>query len=370
VSNFDGKGPVRAGERRSLGPWGTVDMGGNVKEWCANLAGDRRRYILGGGWNEPAYRFRESEARNPWDRPPTFGIRLVKTAGDDTPAFAPVARVYGDPKSVVPVNDVEYDVLRRFYAYDRTPLNARVDAVDGSSPLYRKETVTFDAAYGGERIRAYMFLPKNAKAPYQTIVLFPSAYARQATSSTHLDLLTFDFIIRSGRALLYPVYKGTFERGGGQPLSGPSAMRDIHVAWGKDLFRAVDYVETRTDVDKDRLGYYSLSMGAYYGPIPVAQEPRFKAAIFAAGALRFNYPPEIQPANFMPRVKVPVLMVNGRDDLSAPVEAQRRVFDLLGTPPEHKRHVILEGGHVPNDIRALFREVLDWLDKYLGAITR
>ena len=25
---------------------------------------------------------------------------------------------------------------------------------------------------------------------------------------------------------------------------------------------------------------------------------------------------------------------------------------------------MLDGGHVPNDFRALIREVLDWLDKY------
>jgi pimeloyl-ACP methyl ester carboxylesterase len=69
----------------------------------------------------------------------------------------------------------------------------------------------------------------------------------------------------------------------------------------------------------------------------------------------------------MPHVKIPVLMINGRDDFSASQAAQERVFELLGTPPEHKRHVALDGGHVPNDRRGLMREVLDWYDKYLGA---
>ena len=136
--------------------------------------------------------------------------------------------------------------------------------------------------------------------------------------------------------------------------------------WAKDLFRAVDYLATRPDVNMGKLGYYSLSMGAYFGPIPVALEPRFKVAVFSSGGLRYNFPPETQPANFMPRVKVPVLLVNGRDDFSSTLAAQDRFMELLGTPPDQKKHVVLEGGHVPNDWRATMREILNWFDRYLG----
>jgi dienelactone hydrolase len=368
LSNFDGKGPTRAGERQGLGPWGTLDMAGNVKEWCLNeVQGTSLRYILGGAWNEPNYRYREIDARNPWERLPTFGVRLVKNDGPADAAGAPVTHIYGDPKSIVPVSDELFEVYRRFYAYDRTPLNGRMDGPDEAGPHWRRENVSYDAAYAGERIPAYLFLPKNATPPYQTVVFFPNAYAVNVDSSLNLDYYTFDFVIRSGRALIYPVYQGTFERRRAV-APGSSAMRDLHVQWAKDFFRTVDYLETRQDVDTQKLGYYSLSMGAFFGPIPVALDHRIKAAALASGGLRFNYPPEIQPANFAPRVKVPVLMVNGRDDFQAPLPSQRRLFELLGTPPEHKRHVALEGGHVPNDMRGLIREVLDWFDKYLGPV--
>jgi predicted Ser/Thr protein kinase/dienelactone hydrolase len=367
LSNFDGKGAAKTGERRGLGPWGTVDMGGNVKEWCRNaVEGQERRYILGGGWNEPHYRFRDSEARDPWSRQLVNGMRLVKNLGPPGDAYAPIAGVYGDPRSLVPVGDPEFDVLKRFYAYERSPLNARVDGVDDSSQYWKKEIVSFDAAYGGERVAAYLFFPKNAAPPYQTIVLFPNGYARVAGSSQFLDYGTFEFLIRGGRALLYPVYKGTFERGGGKPPQGGS--RDMALQWGKDFFRAIDYLETRPEIAKDKLGYYSISMGAYFAPIPLALEPRIKVAVLSAGGLLFKRPPETQTANFMPRVKMPVLVVHGRDDFSAPHDAQVRFFELLGTPAEHKKKVTLEGGHVPNDIRELFRETLDWFDKYLGPV--
>jgi hypothetical protein len=65
---------------------------------------------------------------------------------------------------------------------------------------------------------------------------------------------------------------------------------------------------------------------------------------------------------------VPVLLVNGKNDFQAPMAAQLRFMELLGTPPDHKKHVALEGGHVPNHFRGLVREALDWFDKYLGPV--
>ena len=377
LSNFDGNGPLKAGERQGLGPWGTLDMAGNVKEWCANaVEGSGLRYILGGSWNEPHYRYVEEDARSPWDRRPTFGVRLVDKDGASPDVARPAARLTGDPKSVIPVSDELFEVYRRFYAYDRTPLNARVESADNTGEHWRKETISFDAAYAGERVSAHLFLPKNAQPPYQTIILFPSRYAVNAGTSRNLDYSRFDFIIRSGRAVMYPVYQGTYERRNpeaeapvrSEAIDAPGRLRDLHVQWAKDFFRAADYLETRTDIDNSRLAYYSLSMGAFFGPIPVALEPRIKVAVFASGGLRFNFPPEIQPANFMPRVKIPVLLVNGREDFQVPYDHQRRFFELLGTPPELKRHVALDGGHVPVDDRGVIREVLDWFDKYLGPV--
>src|SRR3954463_8692152 len=368
LSNFDGNGPTRAGERAGVGPWGTADMAGNVKEWCVNaVAHAHERFILGGGWNEPSYRFTEAEARDPWRREQTFGVRLIKNLGPGGAAAEPVVAVNPDPNTVVPVSDTEFDAYRRFYAYDRTPLDVRIESTEDSAPMYRKLRVSFAAAYAGERVPAYLFLPKSIKPPYQTIVLFPSAYARAAPSSEHLDLSFFEFIVKSGRALLYPIYQGTFERHGGAG-TGTSGIRDMQVQWAKDLFRAVDYLNSRDDIDHQRIGYYSISMGAYFAPIPLALEPRLKTAVIISGRLRYDYPPEIQPANFMPHLKVPVLMINGLNDFSASQGAQERYLALLGTPAEHKRRVPLEGGHVPNDKRGLIREVLDWYDKYLGPV--
>jgi hypothetical protein len=49
--------------------------------------------------------------------------------------------------------------------------------------------------------------------------------------------------------------------------------------------------------------------------------------------------------------------------------SQRALFDRLGTPTAHKRHVVLPGGHIPDSLPASMKEILSWLDKYLGPVT-
>ncbi len=117
------------------------------------------------------------------------------------------------------------------------------------------------------------------------------------------------------------------------------------MTWAKEVFRAIDYLETRPDVDKPRIAYYSLSLGAFFGPIPVALDPRIRAFVFASGGLRFNVPPEIQAANFMPGVKTPVLLINGINDFAVPASARKRFPELLGSPSEDKKLVELEGAY-------------------------
>jgi dipeptidyl aminopeptidase/acylaminoacyl peptidase len=63
---------------------------------------------------------------------------------------------------------------------------------------------------------------------------------------------------------------------------------------------------------------------------------------------------------------VPVLMVNGRYDYIFPLEAQRLLFDNLGTPAADKRHALFDYGHGSPPRAEILRETLGWLDKYLG----
>src|SRR5207302_988891 len=98
-----------------------------------------------------------------------------------------------------------------------------------------------------------------------------------------------------------------------------NARRDWTIQFAKDVSRSVDYLESRPDIRSDRLAYYGLSMGGSFGTIFLALEPRLKTGILAAGGLLGDKPPpEADVLNFAPRVRVPVLMLNGRYDFVAP----------------------------------------------------
>ena len=146
-------------------------------------------------------------------------------------------------------------------AYDPRPLNDKIERTE-DAPDWRRETITLDTAYG-ERLILYLYLPKSTAPPYQTVVYFPGGDAQLIRSSRELNLTNVDFVIRSGRALAFPVYKGTYERI--VPLTGPNAGRDLTIARVKDFGRVVDYLVTRPDVDTARLGYYGASLGAFAG---------------------------------------------------------------------------------------------------------
>jgi dienelactone hydrolase len=217
---------------------------------------------------------------------------------------------------------------------------------------------------------ANLFLPKNTSPPYQTIVFFPGSDARTARPFSDVHLYAVDFLIKSGRAVMFPEYKGTFERFEKLPERGTIADRDQIVEQVKDVRCSIDYLETRPDLDTSRVVYYGFSWGASEAVIAAAVETRFKIAVLASGGLpsRWEPRPEASLVNFAPHLKIPVLMINGRYDYVAPLQtSQEPLFRLLGTAPADKRHVVLESGHgLPPT--PFFKEVLDWLDHYLGAV--
>ena len=368
VSNFSGKGPARVGSYKGLGPAGTYDMAGNVKEWCWNEGAGGRRFILGAGWNEASYNFLDFDAQAPFQRSVAYGIRLMKEIEPSAPdATASIPKLTRDFTTEVPADAAAFEIVRGLYAYDHTPLNVTLEGVEEAA-AWRKETVSYDAPYGKERIPAYLYLPKNASPPYQAVLYFPGGDAQLLRSSRDLPLLFVDFVIRSGRALLYPVYKGTYERI--LQAAGPNDRRDLSIARVKDMQRSIDYLLTRADVDKERLGFFGLSTGAAAGVRFTAIETRLKASVLMAGGMpSVRLPPEIENLNFAPRIRVPTLMINGRSDFTFPYEtSQLPLFRLLGSPADRKAHVTFEGSHIPLRPHDVIRTILDWFDKYLGPV--
>jgi len=372
VSNVNGAGPAAVGTYGGIGAYGTLDMAGNVKEWCWNeIAG--QRYIRGGAWNEPAYMFAARDARPPWDRSAQNGIRCVRyDAAEESALQEPVARPILGLSKEKPVSDEVFRLYQSLYAYDPTDLEARVEGIDEENSYWKREKVSFAAAYGNERVLGYLYLPKHATPPYQTIFYMPSGYALNLPSPQPAEERLFDYMVKYRRALFLPVLKGMYQRRYAAPEAGPNEERDRLILESKDFRRSIDYLVSRPDVDRDRLGAYGFSRGAIL-PVIAAGEHRLKAAVLGSVGLSFDPSmlPECQPLNFLPRFKVPTLMLCGRSDFFFPVEtSQRPMLGLLGAPDKDKKLVLLDGGHFPasSSFSILIKETLDWFDRYLGPV--
>ncbi len=370
LSNFGGEGPWPAGSDRSMNRFGVVDMAGNVREWCRNASSrDGHRFILGGGFNDAGWSFNDAFAQSPWDRQPTNGFRCIRPldpAGDD-PALAQVIEMpFRDFYKETPVSDETFRIFLRQFEYDRTPLNAEILSEDDQGD-WTRQRVAFDAAYGGERVLAWLYLPETPP-PHRTVIYFPGSNAIHASSSEGETGQRFSFLLKSGRAVMFPIYKGTYERGDELDSDYPEETnfyKDHVIMWGKDLARSIDYMETRDDLDTGRLAFFGASWGGVMGTILPAVEPRIQVnLLYVAGLLFQRALPEADQINYVGRVRQPTLMINGEFDFFFPVEtAQKPLYDLLGTPQADKKYVVYPGSHaVPRT--ELVRELLEWLDRY------
>jgi len=376
-SNLQGDGPRPVGQNRAMSTLGIYDMIGNVREWCRNEAGPGQRGTRGGGWMEPPYMANWVHPKSAWDREPSLGFRLAKTFDDDQrlarllePVSPPARRDYRDD---VPVSDSEFEIYRRMYTYDPSPLNAEVQEVV-EFKHWRRETVAFDLPYG-ERGGAIVYVPKSSQRPFQAIVYWGGSGLLNQRSADEEWLQPFDFLVRAGRVVALPIFKGAYHRDDDEfsithekllNKTETREFRDIQIRWVQDVSRTVDYLESREDINPNALGYYGWSFGGMSAPFVLTIDNRFKAAVLNAGGFwDAHYLPEADAINFVSRVKTPVLALNGEYDVVFPLETSLLpMFEMLGTAPENKKLYLVPSDHiVPQD--ELIRETLGWFDRYL-----
>jgi cephalosporin-C deacetylase-like acetyl esterase len=273
-----------------------------------------------------------------------------------------------------PVSDEIFQIYKNLYKYDQRPLNENRISSDDSHIHWIRELIEVNAAYGEERLLLHVFLPKNVDPPFQTVVYFPGMGVLYSKSSENLRYIpTFDFIIMSGRAFVYPVYKGSYERFLDLKSSDSSATRE-YTNWAiqvvNDASRTIDYIESRNDLNTEKIGLYGYSWGGRLGSIVMAVEQRIKLGMFLVGGFSTNPAfPEVTEINFAPRVKVPVLMINGRYDVVFPFETSvKPMFESLGS--SDKLLKIVDAGHnLGSTHRSILKKnLLDWLDKHWGPV--
>jgi cephalosporin-C deacetylase-like acetyl esterase len=278
--------------------------------------------------------------------------------------------------------------LRVYYEYDRTlPLNTYEEIIEeGNKYLLIK--VYFDSA-NNERVPGLLMLPKRSgKIP---CVIFLHGYG----GSKEDILEVIDIVAREGYALMAidAKYHGE-RREPGKELYSPDINISVNgiIQTVIDLRRAIDYLESKPEIDSERLGYVGGSMGGILGAIFIGVEPRIKAAalIVAGGNMslmvresqHYTMPKireylrkenisyedlqrildPIDPINFIgyfsPR---PIVFHLGKYDRIVPAESGRQLYEKAGEP---KQVYWYDTGHdVPLDL--VLARILDFMDRNL-----
>jgi predicted esterase len=380
LSNFGTNGPSPVGTFQGIGPHGTYDLFGNVREWVSN-PGPAGGWVMGGDWEDPPYAYSYMVAVPLLERSKLTGFRLMKPGSEEPDIASLHGAIDGtlgrtNIPDLKPVSDDVFATYQRQFAYRSGPVNASTPQTMSTTDDWIQQRVTIDTGYEGKRMDVILFVPRNAHPPLQPVILFSGLQmflfpASSKNIEPGFAALPLDYIVKSGRILVQPIFEGTFER-----FKAPINFDDEvgyareALAWRWDLGRTIDYLESRTDVDARRIGYIGLSFGASAALPVVATEPRLKAAVFVSGGIPpQNYPPQADPLNFASRITIPTLMINGRYDPNFTVEGnQLPLYRLLGTAAADKRHVLLEYGHGSPPRGDVLRETLGWYDKYLGEV--
>ena len=165
----------------------------------------------------------------------------------------------------------------------------------------------------------------------------------------------------------------------------------------KPVKAVFDVLEQRSDIDKDHIGLWGVSLGGYFAPRAAAFEKRAKACVSLSGAYQrstnFEGRPVINVEAFRVRAKCanleeaskfaarislkdcaknitcPIYIVAGTKDRLTPVDAARKLAADVQGPCVLS---IIEGGnHVVNNLWYQYRDqTADWLATQLGVAKR
>lgn len=268
-----------------------------------------------------------------------------------------------------PVEQAVFSSLLSHYRYDPRPVEAVETAVLETDDWTRYR-IEFDGP-NDERILAYLYLPNHVDPPYQTLAFVPGGTVWvNATMWANIESLMPSHI-RAGRAVFGVVMKGLVERGRGvdwvPPPTESVAHRDEIVEQGIEFRIGLDYLESRPDIDMERLSYFAISRGAA-SRLPFAGvDDRLRAFVLVGGGIDERFLPtlpEVNPVNFAPYLPGPTLLVNGRQDEEHPWLS--RGLPLWSLLQEPKTLELVDGaGHiVPEEVR--IPVINAWLDSLFG----
>ena len=282
-----------------------------------------------------------------------------------------VSSAFAQPDSSAietPVDDTEFQRLLEYYNYD--PGMPSDPEIYGEWP-WRGPHVLYKLSYSsvrGQRVPAYLAIPKETAGEKVPVIVLMHGWNLFWGKNEDWVLEWIPLLTAQGYAVLAPdhfMYGERKKEDGFDEDSdrGPYYYRDWMCQSIVDLRRGIDYLESRPDIDPDRIAIFGGSLGGWIGSILAAVEPRIKTAILSFPATEFvteQTPPAriINSSNFFPYYKdLSLLMVLAKNDVPLRNARAKEFFDLV----QVKKEIVEYNESHFLDPQKYNKEILEWL---------
>lgn len=266
---------------------------------------------------------------------------------------------------IAPLGDEAFQAILQFYQYDKDiPLDAAVvENLDEKD--YIREKIVFRGA-NDYRVPGYLAIPKTGIPPYPLVLQIHGMTLSKEdfwrSDSYHKGNLLTQALLDEGFAVLALDAQYHGERILFNDFQSTLIMlfrkqqinrlREMVVQTVVDYRRAMDYLETRKEIDPDRIGVIGYSLGGAMAFVLTGVDPCIKVitACVTPCLIRQRWPDQhnisaIAPTNFVRAIHGrPTLMLMGKNDTGqCTVEEARALYDLI--EGEAKEIVFYDSGH-------------------------
>ncbi|HLU93011.1 MAG TPA: alpha/beta fold hydrolase [Membranihabitans sp.] len=266
-----------------------------------------------------------------------------------------------------------------YYEYDDSaPLDALVAPLPSDKSDHRVYEVRFSGTHQ-QTITGILSYPRQAREPAPVIILIHGLGDR-----ANVDYITAgeEFLREAGFAVLrLDLYNHGKRRSSKFDFSFESSTRyrsrEIITQSVFDLRRSIDFIESREDLDSDRIGYLGISLGGVIGTIFTAVDKRVKVPVIAlaGGGLNLmfglkafssenkNYLSVIDPINYVRQIAPrPLLMINAENDEIIPPLTSKLLFKKARHP---KKIIWHAATHRTIPLDKTFLDGIQWFEEHL-----
>ena len=268
--------------------------------------------------------------------------------------------------------------VSKYYKYDHDlPLLDSVRQIRDTTS-YSLYYITYRSVHD-QRVTGLLSVPKDIDQPIPVVILLHGlgdnktvdyiTYGNQALLKAGYAVMRIDICNHGDRH----TYDYDFDLIGGYRYWS----RDMVAQTVFDLRRAIDFIETRKELDPDHIGFFGISLGGITGTIFCGVDKRIKAPVIvlAGGQLNLMFGKKalsqdtrdflsfIDPINYVAMISPrPLLMINASNDDVVPPITSKILYKRAKKP---KKIIWYPAKHHTLPIDKAYPDGIRWYNKYL-----